>query len=84
MAGSKKAQSKAGVPERRRGQQMGDERSAKDKTLEPRRSAARQLAFDPGGRADGHEARRVGRGAGVQVEAEGRGQEAQMSRREAG
>jgi hypothetical protein len=34
MASSKKAQSKAGVPERRRGQQMGDERSAKDKTLE--------------------------------------------------
>ena len=30
---SKKAQSKAGVPGRRRGQQMGDERSAKDKTL---------------------------------------------------
>ena len=29
---SKKAQSKAGIPERRRGQQMGDERSAKDKT----------------------------------------------------
>ena len=31
---SKKTQSKAGVPSRRRGQQMGDERSAKDKTLE--------------------------------------------------
>jgi hypothetical protein len=29
---SKKAQSKAGIPARRRGQQMGDERSAKDKT----------------------------------------------------
>jgi len=36
MATSKKAQGKAGVPERRRGQQMGDERSAKDKTLEAR------------------------------------------------
>ena len=34
MATSKKAQSKAGVPGRRRGQQMGDERSHKDKTLE--------------------------------------------------
>lgn len=33
MATSKKAQSKAGVPAQRRGQQMGDERSAKDKTL---------------------------------------------------
>lgn len=31
---SKKAQSRAGAPERRRGQQMGDERSHKDKTLE--------------------------------------------------
>lgn len=31
---SKKSQSKAGVPARRRGQQMGDETSAKDKTLE--------------------------------------------------
>ena len=31
---SKKAQSKAGVPARRRGQQMGDERSAPDKTRE--------------------------------------------------
>ncbi|HWS52805.1 MAG TPA: hypothetical protein VN228_01650 [Pyrinomonadaceae bacterium] len=31
---SKKTQSKAGAPARRRGQQMGDERSAKDKTLE--------------------------------------------------
>ena len=30
---SKKSQSKAGVAGRRRGQQMGDERSAKDKTL---------------------------------------------------
>src|SRR5918911_4890132 len=34
MATSKKTQTKAGVPARRRGQQMGDERSAKDKTLE--------------------------------------------------
>jgi hypothetical protein len=34
MATSKKAQAKAGAPARRRGQQMGDERSAKDKTLE--------------------------------------------------
>jgi hypothetical protein len=33
MATSKKVQAKAGVPERRRGQEMGDERSAKDKTL---------------------------------------------------
>jgi len=33
MASSKKAQSKAGVPERRRGQEMGDERSAKGKAL---------------------------------------------------
>ena len=31
---SKKTQSKAGVPERRRGQQMGDERSQPDKTRE--------------------------------------------------
>ena len=30
---SKKSQTKAGVPARRRGQQMGDARSAKDKTL---------------------------------------------------
>jgi hypothetical protein len=36
MATSKKVQGKAGVPERRRGQEMGDERSAKDKTLEAR------------------------------------------------
>ena len=34
MATSKKTQTKAGVPARRRGQQMGDERSARDKTLE--------------------------------------------------
>jgi hypothetical protein len=33
MATSKKTQVKAGAPARRRGQQMGDERSAKDKTL---------------------------------------------------
>ena len=31
---SKKSQTKAGVAARRRGQQMGDERSAKDKSLE--------------------------------------------------
>ena len=31
---SKKTQSKAGAPSRRRGQQMGDERSAPDKTRE--------------------------------------------------
>jgi hypothetical protein len=31
---SKKSQSKAGVPQKRRGQQMGDDRSAPDKTLE--------------------------------------------------
>lgn len=30
---SKKAQAKAGIAEKRRGQQMGDARSAKDKTL---------------------------------------------------
>lgn len=35
MATSKKAQNKAGVPARRRGQQMGDERSAADKRAEP-------------------------------------------------
>ncbi|MDT7779426.1 MAG: hypothetical protein QOC99_1938 [Acidobacteriota bacterium] len=34
MATSKKTQVKAGAPARRRGQQMGDERSAKDKMLE--------------------------------------------------
>jgi hypothetical protein len=34
MATSKKAQSKAGVPAQRRGQQMGDERSGKNKTVE--------------------------------------------------
>lgn len=34
MATGKKAQSKAGVPARRRGQQMGDERSQTDKTTE--------------------------------------------------
>jgi hypothetical protein len=34
MATGKKTQSKAGIPARRRGQQMGDESSAKDKTLE--------------------------------------------------
>jgi hypothetical protein len=34
MATSKKAQSKAGVPARRRGQEMGDERTRKGQTLE--------------------------------------------------
>jgi hypothetical protein len=34
MATSKKAQNKAGIPARRRGQQMGDERSAPDKGTE--------------------------------------------------
>jgi hypothetical protein len=34
MATSKKTQAKAGAPAQRRGQQMGDERSARDKTLE--------------------------------------------------
>ena len=34
MATSKKTQAKAGVPARRRGQQMGDERSQPDKTHE--------------------------------------------------
>jgi hypothetical protein len=34
MATSKKARNKAGVPARRRGQQMGDERSAPDKDSE--------------------------------------------------
>jgi hypothetical protein len=34
MATSRKTQAKAGVPERRRGQQMGDERSQPDKTQE--------------------------------------------------
>lgn len=33
---SKKSQSKAGIAPRRRGQQMGDDRSAPDKTLEPK------------------------------------------------
>ncbi|HVF49123.1 MAG TPA: hypothetical protein VNA19_03490 [Pyrinomonadaceae bacterium] len=35
---SKKSQSKAGIAERRRGQQMGDERSAPDKMLEAKRN----------------------------------------------
>ena len=35
---SKKSASKAGVPERRRGQQMGDERSAPDKSLTAKRN----------------------------------------------
>lgn len=34
MATSKKAQSKAGLPAQRRGQQMGDERSGKNKAVE--------------------------------------------------
>ena len=34
---SKKTQSKAGIAERRRGQQMGDERSQPDKMLEAKR-----------------------------------------------
>jgi hypothetical protein len=34
---SKKAQSKAGISERRRGQQMGDERSQPDKTAEAKK-----------------------------------------------
>jgi len=34
MATSKKAQNKAGVPSRRRGQEMGDERSQPDKRTE--------------------------------------------------
>lgn len=34
MATSKKAQNKAGIPARRRGQQMGDERSQPDKRTE--------------------------------------------------
>ncbi|MCA1634338.1 MAG: hypothetical protein LC802_11765 [Acidobacteria bacterium] len=45
----KKSQSKAGVPARRRGQQMGDERSQPDKTLEakeqtPARRGRRQTS----------------------------------------
>ena len=38
MASSKKTQSKAGVPPKRRGQQMGDERSKPDKTLESKQA----------------------------------------------
>ena len=34
---SRKTQSKAGIPPKRRGQQMGDERSKSDKTLEAKR-----------------------------------------------
>jgi hypothetical protein len=37
MVTSKKAQSKAGVPARRRGQQMGDERSGKIEALEAKK-----------------------------------------------
>jgi hypothetical protein len=36
--GSKKEQSKVGRPEKLRGQQMGDERSAKDKTLDAKKN----------------------------------------------
>ena len=37
MATSKKAQVKAGIPAVRRGQQMGDERSAPDKSAEAKK-----------------------------------------------
>ncbi len=37
MATSRKTQAKAGVPEKRRGQQMGDERSGPDQTDEAQR-----------------------------------------------
>jgi hypothetical protein len=37
MATSKKAQSKSGVPARRRGQEMGDERSREDKTAKAKK-----------------------------------------------
>src|ERR1700749_3190636 len=40
MATSKKAQNKAGVPSRRRGQQMGDERSQPDKRTETEKETA--------------------------------------------
>jgi hypothetical protein len=42
MATSKKAQNKAGVPSRRRGQQMGDERSAPDKSAESKKQTPAQ------------------------------------------
>jgi hypothetical protein len=62
MASSKKAQAKAGVPERRRGQEMGDERSAKEKTLgtkgrtpaaRGRRKAASKFYADDSSQATG-------------------------------
>ena len=37
MATSRKTQAKAGVPEKRRGQQMGDERSQPDKSAESKK-----------------------------------------------
>ncbi|HEX8285460.1 MAG TPA: hypothetical protein VF588_19050 [Pyrinomonadaceae bacterium] len=55
MATSKKAQAKAGIPERRRGQQMGDERSKPSKideaqaetpALRGRRKAANKFFAD--------------------------------------
>ena len=42
MATSKRAQNKAGVPSRRRGQQMGDERSAPDKSAESKKQTPAQ------------------------------------------
>jgi hypothetical protein len=42
MATSKKAQNKAGVPSKRRGQQMGDERSAPDKRTESEKATPAQ------------------------------------------
>jgi hypothetical protein len=62
MATSKKVQAKAGVPERRRGQEMGDERSAKEKTLgkkertpsaRGRRKAASKFYADDSSQATG-------------------------------
>ena len=42
MATSKKAQNKAGVPARRRGQQMGDERSRADESAESKEATPAQ------------------------------------------
>jgi len=62
MVTSKKAQSKAGVPARRRGQQMGDERSGKIEALEAkkrtpalsgRRKAASKFYADKSSQAGG-------------------------------
>lgn len=63
MATSKKAQSKAGVPAQRRGQQMGDERSGKNKSVEAkaqtpalsgrRRKAANKFYADASAQAGG-------------------------------